>query len=260
MKHLLALLVLAACAATTSGQTIKSLGFNTTNGNVVYSGTNVLTFTNSVRLPFGGNSTNLALQFSTNATGFYVEGSGDQALVMVHNGSVAFGATANVAVFYRSISFSSTALATATRTNLSLGATWLTNTNVTNFRTAIGLGTANDVEFNSVGQGGGFRMDFGAGTIYDTDPTNVVFSFASGTWYVPISFSTNTLAAATRTNLGLPLPALTNTSNVTMMRALAGSTNTNQPFSGTFNTYDPVSEEYYTVTVSNGIIVSIPGL
>jgi hypothetical protein len=66
--------------------------------------------------------------------------------------------------------------------------------------------------------------------------------------------------AATRTNLGLGLPALTNTSNVTTMRALAGSTNTNQPFSGTFNTYDPVSEEYYTVIVSNGIIVSIPGL
>jgi hypothetical protein len=36
------------------------------------------------------------------------------------------------------------------RTNLGLGATWLTNTDVTNFRTAIGLGTTNSVEFNSL--------------------------------------------------------------------------------------------------------------
>jgi hypothetical protein len=41
-------------AAPASAQTIKSLGFNTTNGQIVYSGTNALTFTN-------------ALQFSTNA-------------------------------------------------------------------------------------------------------------------------------------------------------------------------------------------------
>jgi hypothetical protein len=190
MKHLLTLLLLGTCAAAAQGQIIKSLGYNTTNGNVVYSGTNALTFTNPVRLPFGGNSTNLGLQFSTNATGFYVEGSGDQGLVMVHNGSVAFGATANVAVFYRSISFSSTALATATRTNLSLGATWLTNTNVTNFRTAIGLG----------------------------------------------------------------LPALTNTSNVTMMRALAGSTNTNEPFSGSISVVG--TNNTNTLVFSNGILLS----
>jgi hypothetical protein len=73
-------------AASAHSQTLKTLSYNTTNGRVVYSGTNSLTFTN-------------ALQFATNARA-------------------------------------------ATRTNLELGATWLTNTNVTNFRTAIGLGTA----------------------------------------------------------------------------------------------------------------------
>jgi hypothetical protein len=40
MKHLLALLLLAACAVTAHGQIIKSLVYNTTNGNVVYAGTN----------------------------------------------------------------------------------------------------------------------------------------------------------------------------------------------------------------------------
>jgi hypothetical protein len=48
MKHLLAILVLAACAATGFGQTIKTLGYNTTSGNVVYAGTNNLNFTNYV--------------------------------------------------------------------------------------------------------------------------------------------------------------------------------------------------------------------
>jgi hypothetical protein len=40
--------------------------------------------------------------------------------------------------------------AAASRTNLGLGASWLTNTNVTNFRTAIGLGETNNVEFNNL--------------------------------------------------------------------------------------------------------------
>jgi hypothetical protein len=58
-------------------------------------------------------------------------------------------------------------------------------------------------------------------------------------------------AAATRTNLGIPLAALTNTSNVTVMRALAGSTNTNQPFSGTVSLTNT-----NTLTFSNGILLS----
>jgi hypothetical protein len=40
--------------------------------------------------------------------------------------------------------------AATTRTNLGLGATWLTNTDVTNFRTAIGLGATNAVTFSNI--------------------------------------------------------------------------------------------------------------
>jgi hypothetical protein len=47
MKTLTTLFALATLCATAYGQTIKSLGFNTTNGEVVYTGTNVLTFTNA---------------------------------------------------------------------------------------------------------------------------------------------------------------------------------------------------------------------
>jgi len=50
MKTLLLTLLFATFCATGYGQTIKSLGYNTTNGQVVYAGTNVLTFTNAAVL------------------------------------------------------------------------------------------------------------------------------------------------------------------------------------------------------------------
>jgi len=74
---------------------------------------------------------------------------------------------------------------------------------------------------------------------------------------LPISFGNTTNSDETRTNLGLGLPALTNTSNVTTMRALAGSTNTNQPFSGTFRFRNPDTEADFEAVVSNGIITSV---
>jgi hypothetical protein len=72
---------------------------------------------------------------------------------------------------------------------------------------------------------------------------------------LPISFSTTTNAAETRTNLSLGLPALTNTSNVTAMRALAGSTNTNEPYSGAVELSDGVIS--WLLTFSNGILVNL---
>ena len=71
-----------------------------------------------------------------------------------------------------------------------------------------------------------------------------------GAWK-PIAFlgTNNALhAQITRGNFGLGLPALTNTSNVTMMRALAGSTNTNQPFSGS------IAVGTNTLLFTNGIL------
>ena len=76
-----------------------------------------------------------------------------------------------------------------------------------------------------------------------------------GTLYMDggsIEFSGATNAATTRTNLGLGLPALTNTSNVTMMRALAGSTNTNAPFSGSVSVVG--TNNTNTLVFTNGIL------
>jgi hypothetical protein len=193
MKTFLTILLVTLCAATSYGQTMKALSYNT-NGVVAYSSTNALRFTNEVR--FGGGD----LQIDT-AGGIYWGG--------------ALRYEPETQTFHEQIQFDSPLTASNTRDNLGLGATWLTNGNVTNFRTAIGLGATNDVAFNSV---------------------NV------------------TNAAATRTNIGLPLPALTKTSNVTAMRALAGSTNTNEPFSGTIEYLNHTSDPFY-LDVSNGIIL-----
>jgi hypothetical protein len=177
MKTLFAILLATLCAATSYGQTLKALSYNTTNGQVV-AATNVV-WTN-------------AFSFSTNT------------------------------------------VAAQVRTNLSLGSTWLTNTNVTNFRTAIGLGLTNNVQFAYVESQYFFVADGSNGIDFETDP----------------------VAAITRTNLGIPLPALTNTSNVTMMRALAGSTNTNQPFSGTVEFQNHTADPFF-MEISNGIILRI---
>jgi hypothetical protein len=152
MKTLLTILFVTLCAATSYGQTIKTLGYNT-NGQVVYSGASQLTFTNPIALLSSNRSTVSSILFLDN-TG---------------------------------------------------------------------------IEFD----GEGFATNFPA--IYFVDSER---------------------AAATRTNLGLPLPALTNTSNVTMMRALSGSTNASHPFSGSFVFVDDANNTW-SATVSNGIIQSI---
>jgi len=164
MKHLLTLLLAALCAATSYAQTIKTLGFNTTNGQVVANtGTNVLTFTNNVT--FGYASMN-----SATISGLYIVNG-----IFMYDGDDQF-------------------------------------------------------EFNSNGT----------------------------TFILPINFDSSNVSATTRTNLGLGLPALTNTSNVTMMRSLAGSTNTNEPFSGVLTVLDVGAfDDTVVVTISNGIIISI---
>ena len=148
--RLLILLAAALAAAPAAGQTIKSLGYNTTNGNIV-AATNV-TFTNSVG-------------FATNARA-------------------------------------------ATRTNLELGATWLTNTNVTNFRTAIGLGATNTVTFADITGDRVYASEF-RNTEYNFEVlpeegvfrqnNNTIFTWSStnASFPVPVSFATNITASGT---------------------------------------------------------------
>ena len=121
MKLRLSIILLAAAAlaaAPAAGQTIKSLGFNTSNGVVL---TTALS--------------NLPLTF-TNIGG--ISGSSfDSGNVLINSNTVTFYGTNS------GLAFSAGASASQIRNQIGLGATWLTNTNVTNFRTAIGLGATN---------------------------------------------------------------------------------------------------------------------
>ena len=169
MKLRLLILLAAALAASPAvGQTIKSLGYNTTNGNIV-AATNV-TFTNSV-----GFSTNAQSATRTN---------------------LGLGAT-----------WLTNTNATNFRTAIGLGATWLTNTNVTNFRTAIGLGTTNNPIFSALTLGAGDELQINGSGIYsvgfsgqlefetrtlDQNGLNV-FAWSSNSFAVtpPATFATN---------------------------------------------------------------------
>jgi hypothetical protein len=186
MKTAFTLLLATLCAATSYGQTIKALGYNTTNGQVVYSGTNTLNFSNAFTV--AGN-----LSVTTSGiSGYGGTLSFEEALFNANGGDSDWALGGSGFTEAGVIAFLNPTNAAITRTNLGLGATWLTNGNVTNFRTAIGL----------------------------------------------------------------PLPALTNASNVTIMRALAGSTSTNEPYSGTFDFQD-FADNTVRLTISNGIILKI---
>lgn len=112
------------CVTPAAAQTIKSLGYNTTNGQVVYSGTNRLIFTNSVTLAsqsgsvlsIGSSSVeirrdpgsgSLAVTANNNTNTFLFTTDGTLQL----SGPVSFGQTTNASIY-----------AATTRTNLGLGA------------------------------------------------------------------------------------------------------------------------------------------
>jgi hypothetical protein len=135
MKLRLSILLLAAAAlaaAPASGQTIKSLGYNTTNGNIV-AATNV-TFTNSVgfatnarattRTNLGGTTVGNAVFTATNTSAAQVAIFGTNAEINTSGGLVGLTLSTNETKLLNPISFpflgGATAAATS-RTNLGLG-------------------------------------------------------------------------------------------------------------------------------------------
>jgi len=161
------LAIVCATAASAFSQTIRTLGYNTTNGQIVYSGTNTLSFQNTVQ----------------------------------------FGLTVNFG------------------SDISINSTTISGYNVTlNLEEAIFANSSGPWNFQNTG----------------------IYSVGA------IEFDNTTNAATTRTNLGLPLNALTNDSNVKLMRALSGSTNTNEPYSGSVSLTNT-----NTLVFSNGVLLRI---
>jgi hypothetical protein len=125
------------------------------------------------------------------------------------------------------------AVAAQTRTNLALGATWLTNTNVTNFRTAVGLGSTDNVILNEV-QATSFVV---------ADETNSQISFEGNS------------ASTTRTNLGLGWSALTNTNASNFRNAIDLGTNDSPRF-GAVNVIDTIFSFGQTLISGGSISVN----
>jgi hypothetical protein len=202
MKQLLCILIFAALCATAGAQTIKSLGY-ATNGHVVYNASN-------------SSGAQLVLRF-TNSSGIAVR--------VVDVGNII--TTSNAITFYGTNSgfqFSAGASAAQLRTNLGLPLPALTNTNVTNFRSAIGLGVTDTVTFSN---------------LWVTDNTEVRTLFFND--------STN----QTRVQFEVPEQAKT------VVRNLTGSTNTNEPFSGVLQYQDPEQNTTMQAVISNGIILRL---
>jgi hypothetical protein len=232
MKHLLLTLLLATLCATGHGQTIKSLGYNTTNGNVVYTGTNVLTFTNNIGFSSGRIEIGQGL-------GFWDDADGSYALFFQGDDPVILNSRWNDS---------------GVRSALGLGWPALTNTNAAT--SLLGLDVSNQViaATNIIFTNGvAFTTNAAAATLANLGlGTNASVTISN----LNAQSISITNADTFRTNIGIPLPALTNTSNVTIMRALAGSTNTNEPFSGLFEFKDS-GDGSWAATVSNGIIIKI---
>jgi len=239
MKKLALTLVFGILGVGVYGQTIKTLGYNSTNGQIVANtGTNVLTFTNiSVAFSAGDisiQSPNILWGgvASINLEEKYLSFDGQEKLRWREE-------DVQISV---PLTFSGTNTASATRTNLGLGATWLTNTNAANFRTAIGLGTTDNVTFGTILSGAAnasFSQSPNGGVALGWQGTatrvTIDSSFSLNTAGLAFSFGTNnsTGAAITRTNLGLGNGITTNR---------------------TFVAYDGTNYTTNSVTISNGII------
>lgn len=123
MKALLPLLIATILAATGYGQTIKTLGFNSTNG-VIVSATNYLRFTNDVNVA-GGPLLNGAGIFYVTPTngGLNFE---EEILTDASNNTVLSWTDPTILTVGRPLSFATNNAAT-TRTNLGLGGGITTN-------------------------------------------------------------------------------------------------------------------------------------
>ena len=180
MKYIRTILAALLLAAPAQAQTLKSLMFNTTNGQVVANtGTNVLTFTNNVKFD-NGDIQFVGTQILGN--GLYIDfddgAVGGGPITLDTNSSIAFQGAA----------------AAATRTNLGLGAT-------------------NDVAFNKVTVGSA-SITFGetseGGIALGGQGSPNIVTIQSGGMSLNLSnygygFGTNNPQGAgiTRTNLGL---------------------------------------------------------
>jgi hypothetical protein len=209
LRLLILLAAAALAAAPAAGQTIKSLGYNTTNGNIV-AATNV-TFTNSV-----GFATNARAATRTNlGLGKFSVSEDDIAGIFgeTRNALQVDGDDLQIQV---PMSFYGTNTASTTRTNLGLGAT-----NAVTFGT---VEISNDemlINGSSIQSGSfGGTFDFEERRLLQGETAIFTYGSNSATVSVPATFSTNVSIAGSLTATG---NATLNGVNNTMPNATTAS-------------------------------------
>lgn len=236
-------------SALTNTNAATSLLGTKTNGEIVYSGTNILSFTSAPKfsgIVVGDGSTNTQYGTVVVTEGVNEISYGPFSISYKNNGD----ASTNYIEFQNAVfsgawtfdsvvSFLDGFVAAGTRSNLSLGATWLTNTNVTNFRTAIGLGATNSVTFSNVAVSGTLtvsnqgaartNLGLGATWLTNTDVTNFRNAIGLGLTALTNSTTTSFLSSVLplySNNAGKVLAVNSTASDVEWVVAAAG-TNTN---------------------------------
>jgi hypothetical protein len=199
LRLLILLAAAALAAAPAAGQTIKSLGFNTSNGVVP---TTALS--------------NLPLTF-TNIGG--ISGSSfDSGNVLIGSNTITFYGTNS------GLAFLAGANASQVRNQIGLGATWLTNTDVTNFRTAIGGTTVGNAVFTAATTNAA-RTALGA-SIVGANIFTVPEQYQELYLRINADNTVSSLSpAATRTNLGLGATNAVTFSNITATGTLTATGN-----------------------------------
>ena len=239
--------------------------------------TNIVNVTNTIVLPtntltFEGDMAMVVHKGSTNSLTQVRQAGSTNNLITLNQFNEAVEFTyyndtwqfLETAAFTAPIYFSGTnasVSAAASRTNLGLGATWLTNTNVTNFRTAVGLGAVNNVEFtditavNLLGAGNtNVVIDLDDSWLMNDGSVILEWQTNAITAYRPLSFNNTTNAATTRTNLGIPLEALTNTSVTNFQKAIFYTNTAPSNIGGNLGTI----AAWIEIVASNGITYKIP--
>jgi hypothetical protein len=257
--------ILLAAVMFASSALAQNIGIVTaTNNNIVTGRTGTLTWTNA--LAFGTN----AAAIRTNLGGTTV---GDAVFTATNAlaGAAALGLSTTNNVQFRRLKM----IAADAGDNGDDATLWLDTSGTNRFATIRLSGTGGSAEkYNAylVAGAAGLTVNSGLGLRVLNGATanagSVTFSVGSsgnvtmsGTASVApnqtassgSSLMTRDLSDARYLQLGLA--ALTNTSNVTVMRALSGSTNTNHPFSGTVSVVG--TNNTNTLVFSNGILQEI---
>ena len=273
MKPRLSILLLAAAlaAAPAAGQTVKSLGFNTTNGQVVYSGTNSLTFTNSLqfstnaraatRTNLGGTTVGNSVFTATNAAAA-ATAVGLGATNDVTFGSVTASSINALSAGTRALDLENFALTFGTNYVLEWSSTEVqfskpltffgTNTAATT-RTNLGLGATNAVTFSNITATGTLGVS-NAATFATNVTVNGNISVGSLTTTTPSTWALDATQTAAATNGVLALPSNANVLRITNGNTISGVSN---GVLGAF--YFLINQSGTNVVISNSATITARG-